>query len=114
MPSILSVGIDAELLHRRRRWLEETGAKVISASPPEAFVLLPRARIDLLILCHTVSDDWVGALTSLLREQHRNAWALVLGRRHRQLAEEEARIVVLMEFAAQNLLVGTAQMLLHG
>jgi hypothetical protein len=92
--------------------LDETGATVTSASPAEATAQLPNAPVDLLVLCHTVSDHMVDVLMEMLGLHHPGAWALVLGKRHRSLAETEARIVVLMDVAEPNLLVETAQLLL--
>jgi hypothetical protein len=112
LPTILSIGNEPGLLASRHRWLEDTGATVTSALPSAGSVLLTEVSVDLLVLCNTVADDRIDALTALLETHHPHAWTLVLGRHHRRLVESEARIVVLMEFAEPKLLVESAQLLL--
>lgn len=57
MPKILLAGSDFRLLGTRAAVLGRTGASVVCCSAAEAFGIISTEKFDLVVLCHTLSDE---------------------------------------------------------
>ncbi len=66
MGKILSIGLDAPLLFTREMVLRQTGAEVWSAKVEPALALVQSQFFDVVLLCHTLSEQDVLQLSKLL------------------------------------------------
>jgi|UPI000478D7F1 DNA-binding NtrC family response regulator len=72
MRSILQIGNDSALRTIRAAVLRLTGASVVAASSHEAMSILRREHFDLLIFCHTVSEQEREEISQEARKLHRD------------------------------------------
>ena len=57
MGKVLAIGSDIDLLHTRSLVLEQTGAEVYGARLEPALTLLEAQFFDVVVLCHTLSEQ---------------------------------------------------------
>ena len=69
MCTILAVGKDGDLLSTRARVLRQTHAEVLSATVDEALRILKARPVNLVVLCHTLSEREMMAMASLARQR---------------------------------------------
>ena len=66
MGKILSVGLDRSLLFTREMVLQQTGAEVWSAGVEPALALMQSDFFNVVLLCHTLSEQDVLQISKLL------------------------------------------------
>jgi DNA-binding response OmpR family regulator len=69
MGTILTVGKNSDLLWSRAETLRRTGAEVRTAHLKEAVAILKAESVDIVILCHTLSELEMMEVASLAREK---------------------------------------------
>ncbi len=76
---ILIYGRDPMLLETRQRILEHEGYSVLTADPPSRGIeVMASSKIDLLILCHSLSTDECHGILSVLQDRQPQAKSLSL------------------------------------
>ena len=70
MCTILAVGKDIDLLYTRSRVLSQTGADIVMGNLDEALRILKARPIDLVVLCHTLSQPEMVEIASLARQRN--------------------------------------------
>jgi CheY-like chemotaxis protein len=78
MQKILVAGQDARLLATRAEVLKKTGADVVSCTASEALKLLESETVDLVVLCHSLSEEEVERIAHKAHERGQRTRVLVV------------------------------------
>ena len=110
--TILSVGIDLDLLRTRQMVLELTGASVTSVEPEQALSILRSRQFDVVVLCHGISCQDASAICRLACDRSASTSIVLLGHNCGLASGPAHRTLVLSPSVHPALLVEAAQGLL--
>jgi hypothetical protein len=89
MPTILAVGRDEQLLITRSAIFRNIGAEVVETNSTEAAKILKAKRVDLVVLCHTLTAKEMVEIASLAHQQQAGIRVLQLISARREGREPE-------------------------